>query len=35
MLFSPGDPEALALAIADVEQNPEDYEGYGDAARKT
>ena len=24
-----------ALAIADVERNPEHYEGYGDAARKT
>jgi glycosyltransferase involved in cell wall biosynthesis len=35
MLFSPGDPEALAFAIADVERNPEDYEGYGEAARKT
>jgi glycosyltransferase involved in cell wall biosynthesis len=34
-LFSPGDPEALAFAIADVERNPESYEGYGEAARKT
>lgn len=35
MLFSPGDPAALALAIADVEKNPEQYEVYGDQARKT
>lgn len=35
MLFSPGDPEALALAIADVERNPENYERYGEGARKT
>jgi glycosyltransferase involved in cell wall biosynthesis len=34
-LFSPGDPAALALAIADVERNPEQYQGYGDQARKT
>jgi glycosyltransferase involved in cell wall biosynthesis len=34
-LFSPGDPAALALAIADVERNPEQYEAYGDQARKT
>jgi glycosyltransferase involved in cell wall biosynthesis len=34
-LFSPGDPAALALAIADVEKNPEQYEVYGDQARKT
>jgi glycosyltransferase involved in cell wall biosynthesis len=34
-LFSPGDPAALALAIADVERNPEQYEVYGDQARKT
>jgi glycosyltransferase involved in cell wall biosynthesis len=35
VLFSPGDPAALALAIADVEKNPEQYEVYGDQARKT
>jgi glycosyltransferase involved in cell wall biosynthesis len=34
-LFSPGDPDALALAIADVEGNPGRYEDYGDQARKT
>jgi glycosyltransferase involved in cell wall biosynthesis len=35
VLFSPGDPAALALAITDVEQNPEQYDVYGDQARKT
>jgi glycosyltransferase involved in cell wall biosynthesis len=35
VLFSPGDPAALALAIADVESDPERYEAYGDQARKT
>jgi glycosyltransferase involved in cell wall biosynthesis len=35
VLFSPGDPAALASAIADVETNPEQYEAYGDQARKT
>jgi glycosyltransferase involved in cell wall biosynthesis len=35
VLFSPGDPDALALAIADVERNPGQYEVYGDRARKT
>ena len=34
-LFSPGDPDALALAIADVEASPRRYEDYGDQARKT
>ncbi len=34
-LFSPGDPDALALAIADVASNPGRYEDYGDQARKT
>jgi glycosyltransferase involved in cell wall biosynthesis len=34
-LFSPGDPDALALAIADVESNPGRYADYGDQARKT
>jgi glycosyltransferase involved in cell wall biosynthesis len=35
MLFSPGDPAALALAISEVELNPEQYQAYGDQARKT
>jgi len=35
ILFNPGDPAALALAIADVERNPEQYKAYGDQARKT
>jgi glycosyltransferase involved in cell wall biosynthesis len=35
VLFSPGDPAALGLAIADVERNPEQYEAFGDQARKT
>lgn len=35
VLFSPGDPAALGGAIADVERNPEQYEAYGDQARKT
>jgi glycosyltransferase involved in cell wall biosynthesis len=35
VLFSPGDPAALGLAIADVEANPERYRAYGDQARKT
>jgi glycosyltransferase involved in cell wall biosynthesis len=35
VLFSPGDPAALALAIADVEANPERYAVYGEQARKT
>ncbi len=35
VLFSPGDPAALALAIADVDQNPEQYEFLGDQALKT
>jgi glycosyltransferase involved in cell wall biosynthesis len=34
VLFRPGDPAALALAIADVERNPEQYEILGDQARK-
>jgi glycosyltransferase involved in cell wall biosynthesis len=34
-LFKPGDPNALANAIADVERNPEKYDAYGDQARKT
>ena len=35
VLFTPGDPAALALAIADIDSNPERYEVYGDQARKT
>jgi glycosyltransferase involved in cell wall biosynthesis len=35
VLFSPGDPAALAAAIADVEKDPELYAIYGDQARKT
>jgi glycosyltransferase involved in cell wall biosynthesis len=35
VLFSPGDPSALALAIADAERNPDQYEFYGEQARKT
>jgi len=34
-LFRPGDPEALALAIADVEAHPDQYETYGAQARET
>ena len=35
VLFRPGDPAALALALTDAETNPEQYEVYGDQARKT
>jgi glycosyltransferase involved in cell wall biosynthesis len=35
VLFRPGDPDALALAIADAERNPEQCEAYGNQARKT
>lgn len=35
VLFGPGDPVALAHAIADVEADPERYEVYGRQARKT
>ena len=35
VLFRPGDPTALALAVADVEAYPERYEVYGGQARKT
>ena len=34
-MFRPGDPAALALAIADADAHPERYETYGDQARKT
>ncbi len=35
ILFRPGDPDALALAVADVDAHPERYETYGEQARKT
>jgi len=35
VLFRPGDPAALAAAIADAAAHPEQYETYGDQARKT
>jgi glycosyltransferase involved in cell wall biosynthesis len=35
VLFPPGDPEALGLAIADVEADPERYEAYGAQALQT
>jgi glycosyltransferase involved in cell wall biosynthesis len=35
VLFRPGDPTALALAVADAEAHPEQYETYGEQARKT
>ncbi len=35
VLFRPGDPEALARALADADTHPEQYEHYGDQARKT
>ena len=35
VLFRPGDPMALALAVADVEAYPERYEIYGKQARET
>ncbi len=35
VLFLPGDPTALALAIADVDAYPERYEIYGNRARET
>jgi glycosyltransferase involved in cell wall biosynthesis len=34
VLFRPGDPSALALAIADVETNPDRYQIYGKQARE-
>jgi glycosyltransferase involved in cell wall biosynthesis len=33
VLFRPGDPAALAQAVADVAADPEKYEGYGRRAR--
>jgi glycosyltransferase involved in cell wall biosynthesis len=35
VLFQPGDPAALAQAMADAEAHPEQYENYGEQARKT
>jgi glycosyltransferase involved in cell wall biosynthesis len=35
VLFRPGDPAALGLAIADADTNPQQYEVYGEQARKT
>ena len=35
VLVPPGDAEALALAVADVEADPEKYENYGEQARET
>jgi len=35
VLFRPGDPDALAQAVADVDAHPERYEMYGEQARKT
>ena len=35
VMFQPGDPAALASAIADAEAHPEQYEMYGNQARKT
>jgi glycosyltransferase involved in cell wall biosynthesis len=35
VLFSPGDPEALAQAIADVGAHPDRYETLGEQAHKT
>ena len=34
VLFRPGDPAALATALADVDANPEQYEAYGTEARQ-
>jgi glycosyltransferase involved in cell wall biosynthesis len=35
VLFTPGDPESLALAISDADTDPERYETLGEQARKT
>ena len=35
VLFKPGDPDALANAIADVAAHPEKYESYGRRARES
>ena len=35
VLFAPGEPPALGLAIADADRHPQQYEAYGNLARKT
>jgi glycosyltransferase involved in cell wall biosynthesis len=35
VLFPPGDAAALGLALADAQSHPEQYETYGDHARKS
>ena len=35
VLFRPGDPAALAAALADIGEHPERYESYGKQARLT
>jgi glycosyltransferase involved in cell wall biosynthesis len=35
VLFAPGEPPALGLAIADADRDPQQYETYGNLARKT
>ena len=35
VLFTPGNPESLALAISDADLHPERYETLGEQARKT
>jgi len=35
VLFQPGDPDALADAVADVAAHPEKYESYGRRARES
>jgi glycosyltransferase involved in cell wall biosynthesis len=35
VLFAPGDPAALGSAIGDADSHPQQYETYGDLARKT
>jgi glycosyltransferase involved in cell wall biosynthesis len=35
VLFTPGNPESLALAISDADTHPERYETLGEQARKT
>jgi glycosyltransferase involved in cell wall biosynthesis len=35
VLFTPGDPGALGLAIADVQNDPERYQSYGAQASET
>lgn len=35
ILFSPGDPHALATALTDIDTDPDRYQTYGDQARET